>query len=100
MIVLYSVAVGSQIIVTVLTSLSDPSDEFMIRYRNDRDSYIFVNAVSKTSKSGKCSTAIFVVATYRIHPDIAACVVDVCRILIITVFGSIIVWVAKTIVYL
>lgn len=38
MIIVYSTVVVGHIVITVLTSYSDPSDDFMIRYRNDRDS--------------------------------------------------------------
>ncbi len=38
MIVVYGVCVGGHIITTILTSCSDPSDDFMIKYKNDRDS--------------------------------------------------------------
>lgn len=37
MIVIYTISVVAHIIATVLASLSDPSDTFMIRYRNNRD---------------------------------------------------------------
>lgn len=34
MVVAYSLALGAQIILTIVASLSDPSDSFMIKYRN------------------------------------------------------------------
>ena len=34
LIVVYSLSVGSQIVLTFLVSLSDPSDNFMIKYKN------------------------------------------------------------------
>ena len=37
MIIIYSIVTFIQIVITFLTSLSDPSDSFMIRYRNDLD---------------------------------------------------------------
>lgn len=37
MLVLYSCSVACQIGVTLLVSLSDPSDSFMVRYRNNRN---------------------------------------------------------------
>lgn len=40
MIVIYSTSITIQIIITLITSLSDPSDSFMIKYRNDRSEYI------------------------------------------------------------
>jgi hypothetical protein len=39
MISIYSIAMGIQILITALTSISDPSDSFMIKYRNNRDEY-------------------------------------------------------------
>jgi hypothetical protein len=39
MISIYSIAMGIQIIITALTSISDPSDSFMVKYRNNRDEY-------------------------------------------------------------
>ena len=38
MIVLYTISVVAHIIATFAASLSDPSDSFMIKYRNHRDS--------------------------------------------------------------
>ena len=37
MIIIYCIAISFQILITFLTSLSDPSDSFMIKYRNNRD---------------------------------------------------------------
>jgi hypothetical protein len=37
MIIIYSIVTFIQVVITFLTSFSDPSDSFMIRYRNDRD---------------------------------------------------------------
>lgn len=36
-IVIYSICIACHVIVTFLTSLSDPSDDFMIKFKNDRD---------------------------------------------------------------
>lgn len=36
-IIVYSICVVFHVVVTFLTSLSDPSDDFMIKFKNDRD---------------------------------------------------------------
>lgn len=40
LLITYSICVAVHIVFTLIVSISDPSDSFMIRYRNNRDTYI------------------------------------------------------------
>lgn len=95
----YGVVAGVHVCIALAVSFSDPSDNLMIKYRNDRSRYTFKYEVSSPRKLGTASTVSTAAATSASPPVIAESVADVLRTSTIIASGLIIVWGAKTIGY-